>query len=99
MSTERFGEETLRTWQCNIDCTREDGCSQTKLTCQEHVPEGIVEQIMEVPLSILEETVAEMKQAPHEHAPTGEFLQPQFINKVIDYRVTMQGQVPQFKWR
>ena len=34
--------------QCNVDCTSEDGCSQTKLTCQEHVPERIVEQIIEV---------------------------------------------------
>ena len=24
---------------CDIECTREDGCLQTKLTCQEHVPE------------------------------------------------------------
>ena len=69
MSTEGFGEETLRTWQCNIDCTREDGCSQTKLTCQEHVPERIVEQIIEVqvPLPILEKTVAELKLVLHEH--------------------------------
>ena len=47
-------------------CTSENGCSQTKLTCQEHVPERIVEQIIEVqvPLPILEKTVAEMKLAP-----------------------------------
>ena len=101
MSTEGFGEEALRTWQCNIDCTREDGRSQTKLTCQEHVLERIVEQIIEVqvPLPILEKTVAEMKLAPHEHTQTVEFLQPQFINKVVDDRVTTQIQVPQFKWR
>ena len=57
----------------NIDYTSEDGCSQTKLTCQENVPERIVEQIIEVlvPLSILKETVAVMKLAPHEHPQTG----------------------------
>ena len=57
---------------CDIECTSEDGCSQTKLTCQD-VPERIVEQIVDVivPLSILEETVAVMKLAPHEHAQTG----------------------------
>ena len=104
-STEGFGEETLRTWQCNIDCTREDGRSQTKLTCQEHVPERIVEQIIEVqvPLPILEETVSVMKLAPHEHAQmtqkTAEFLQPQFIYKVGDNRVKLKRQVPQSKWR
>ena len=30
-----------------LTCTSEDRCSQTKLTCQEHVPERIVEQIIE----------------------------------------------------
>ena len=112
MSTEGFGEETLRTWHCNIDCTREDGCSQTKLTCQEHVPERTVDQIIDVlvplpisdievqvPLPILEKTVAEMKLAPHEQAQAVEFLQPHFINKVVDDRVTIHGQVAQFKWR
>ena len=56
------------------------------LTCQEHVPERIVEQIIEVqvPLPILEGTVREMKLAPHEHTQTVEFLQPQFINKVVE---------------
>ena len=44
-----------------------------------------------MPLPILEKTVAEMKLAPHEHALTVEFLQPQFINKDVDDRVTMQG--------
>ena len=44
-----------------------------KLTCQEHVPERIVEQIIDVlvPLSILDESVAVMKLAPHEHAQSG----------------------------
>ena len=58
---------------CDTDYTSEDGCSQTKLTCQELVPERIVEQIIDVlvPLSILEETVAVVKLAPHEHAQTG----------------------------
>ena len=58
---------------CDIDYTSEDGCSQTKLTCQEHVPERIVEKIIDVlvPLSILEETVGVMKLAPQEHAQTG----------------------------
>ena len=50
-----------------------------------------------MPLPILEKTVAEMKVAPHEHTQTVEFLQPQFINKVVDDRVTTQIQVPQFK--
>ena len=64
-----FGNVTL------IDCTSEDGCSQAKLTCQEHVPERIVEQIIEVQvtLPILEKTVAEMKLAPNEHTQTIEF--------------------------
>ena len=94
----------------NIDYTSEDGCSQTKLTCQEHVPERIVEKIIDVlmPLSILEETVAVMKLAPQEHKqiPTArltqktvELPQPQFINKVVDVRVMVQRQVPQSKWR
>ena len=50
----------------SIDYTSEDGCSQTKLTCQEHVPERIVEQIIDVlvPLPILEETFAS-DEAPH----------------------------------
>ena len=52
-----------------------------------------------MPLPILEKTVAEMKLAAHEHAQTVEFLQPQFINNVVDDRVTRQGQVPQFKYR
>ena len=57
---------------CDIDYTSEDGCLQTKLTCQEHVPERIVEPIIDVlmPLLILEETVAVMKLVPHEHAQT-----------------------------
>ena len=44
----------------DIDYTSEDGCSQTKLTCHEHLPERVVEQIIDVlvPLPILEETVA-----------------------------------------
>ena len=56
----------------DIDYTSEDGCLQTKLTCQEHVPERIVEQIIDVlvSLSLLEETVAVMKLSPHEHAHT-----------------------------
>ena len=56
-----------------MDCTSKDNSSQTKLTCQEHVPERIVEQIIEVQVSllILEETVAMMKLAPHEQAQTG----------------------------
>ena len=66
-------------------------------------PERVVEQIIEVhvPLPILEKTVAEMKLAPHEHTHTQtvEFLQPQFINEVVDDRVTTQIQVPPFKWR
>ena len=33
-----------------------------------------------------------MKLAPHEHTQTVEFLQPQFINKVVDDRVTTQIQ-------
>ena len=41
-----------------------------------------------MPLPILEETVAEMKLAPHEHAQTVEFPQPQFITTVVDDRVT-----------
>ena len=41
-----------------------------------------------MPLPILENTVAEMKLAPHEHTQTVKFLQPQFINKVVDDRVT-----------
>ena len=57
---------------CNMDYASKDGSSQTKLTCQEHVSERIVEQIVDVrvPLSILEETVAVMKLAPHEHTQT-----------------------------
>ena len=56
----------------NMDYTSKDGSSQTKLTCQEHVSERIVEQIVDVrvPLSILEETIAVMKLAPHEHTQT-----------------------------
>ena len=52
---------------CDIEDTSTDGCTQTKLT-----PEGIDEQIVDVrvPLSILKETVAVMKLAPHEHAQT-----------------------------
>ena len=30
---------------------------------------------------------------------TVEFLQPQFINKIVDDRVTTQRQIPRFKWR
>ena len=30
---------------------------------------------------------------------TVEFLQPQFINKVVDHRVTTQRQIPLSKWR
>ena len=58
---------------CDLEYTSEDGCSQTKLACQEHVPERIVEQIIDALMlrSILEETVAVMKLAPHEHAQTG----------------------------
>ena len=52
-----------------------------------------------MPLPILEETVAEMKLVPHEHAQTVEFPQPQLITTVVGDRVTMQRQVPQFKWR
>ena len=86
------------------DYTSKDSGSQTTLTCQEHVPERIVEQIIEVqvPLLILEETVAVMKLAPHEHTQTTwktvEKSQPQFINKVDD-RVKVQRQIPQSKWR
>ena len=47
----------------------------------------------------LEETIAVMKLAPHEHAQTVEFLHRQFINKVVDDRVEVQRQVPQSKWR
>ena len=63
------------------------------------------EQIVDVrvQLPILKETVSVMKLAPHEHAhmtqKTAEFLQPQFINKVVDDRVKVQRQVPQSKWR
>ena len=53
--------------------------------CQEHVPERFVEQIIE--------TVAEIKLAPHEHAQTVEFPQPQFITTVVDDRVAMPRQV------
>ena len=81
-STEANGEETLRIrytkgshgMRCAtcMDYTSKDSSSQTKLTCQEHVPERIVEQIIEVqvPQLILEETVAMMKLAPHEHTQT-----------------------------
>ena len=74
-STGGFGGETLTThtrrdprytlW--NVDYTSKDGCTQMKLT-----PERIDEQIIDVlvPLPILEETVAVIKQAPHEHAQT-----------------------------
>ena len=57
---------------CNMDHTSKDGRSQTRLTCQEHVSERIVEQIVDVrvPLSILEETFAVMKLVPHEHTQT-----------------------------
>ena len=50
-----------------IDYTSEDGKTQTNLT-----PELIDEQIVDVqmPLPILEETVAIMKLAPHEHTQT-----------------------------
>ena len=53
-------------------CTRADAHfsrAQTKLTCQEHVPERIIEQIIEVqvPLPILEKTVEEKKLVPNEH--------------------------------
>ena len=55
-----------------MDYTSKDGSSQTKLMCQEHVSERIVEQIVgvRVPLSILKETVAVIKLAPHEHTQT-----------------------------
>ena len=55
-----------------MDCTSEDGYSQTKLTYQEHVPERIIEQIIDVlmPLPILEELVSMKEMAPHEHAQT-----------------------------
>ena len=55
-----------------MDYTSKDSGLQTKLTCQEHVRERIVEQIIvvQVPLLILEETVAVMKLAPHEHTQT-----------------------------
>ena len=46
------------------------------------------------PLSILEETAAVTNLAPHEHAQTVEFHQPQFINKIVDDRVTTQRQNP-----
>ena len=62
-----------------------------------------------MPPPILEETVAIMKLATHEHIQTGPdgpadaedswFAQPQFINKVGDDRVTTQRQIPQSKWR
>ena len=44
-----------------MDYTSKDSSSQTKFTCQEHLPERIVEQIIEVqvPLLILEETDVE----------------------------------------
>ena len=86
---------------CNMDYTSKDSSSQTKLTCQEHVPERNVEQIIDVrvSLSILEETVAVMKLAAHEHAQstqkTAEFPQPKFINKVVDDRVATQRHIPQ----
>ena len=57
---------------------------------------------MRVPLSILEEAVAVMKLAPHEHAQTtqkiAEFPQPKFINKVVDDRVKTERHIPQSKW-
>ena len=87
-----------------MDYTSTDGSSQTKLTCQEHVSERIVDQIVDVrvPLSIWEETVAVMNLAPHEHTQktqkTVEKSQPQSINKAYD-RVKTQRQIPQSKWR
>ena len=82
-----------------MDYTSTDGSSQTKLTCQEHVSERIVDQIVDVrvPLSIWEETVAVMNLAPHEHTQTTqktvEKSQPQSINKAYD-RVKTQRQIP-----
>ena len=63
---------------------------KTKLT-----PEWVDEQIVDArtPLSILEETAAVMQLAPHEHAQTVEFPQPQFTSKVVDDRVKVQRQV------
>ena len=56
--SERIQEGEPRYTLYNIDYTSEDGCSQTKLTCQEHVPERIVEKIMNVlvPLPFLDES-------------------------------------------
>ena len=85
-----------------MDYTSKDSGSQTKLTCQEHVPERIVEQIIEVqvPLLILEETVDmnKHKPVPKTTHKTVEKYQPQFIKKVND-RVKVQRQIPQSKWR
>ena len=65
---------------CNIDYTSKDGCAQTKLT-----PERINEQIVDVRVVTL---------VPNEHAQTVEFPQQQFINKVVDDRVTTQSHSP-----
>ena len=57
-----------------MDYTSEDGCLQTKLTCQEHVPERIVEQIIDVLVRhcrFWKRIVAVTKLGPHEHAQTG----------------------------
>ena len=48
-----------------------------------------------MPLSILEETVAVMRLAPHEHAQTD----PDGLADAEDSCVTRQRQVPQSKWR
>ena len=73
-------------------------CSQTKLT-SERIDEHIVD--VRVPLPILKETVSVMKLAPLEHAQmtqkTAEFLQPQFINNVVDDRLKVRRHVPQSK--
>ena len=93
-------KEIERNTLCNMDYTSKDGSSQTKLTCQEHVSERIVEQIVDVRVPLSKETVAVMKMAPHENTQTTqktvEKSQPQFIKKVDD-RVKTQRQIPQSK--
>ena len=100
--TEGFGEETLRTLApggeprytlCDIDYTSEDGWTQTHARVNRRTDRRCACATADF------ERVSAMKLVPHEHAQmtqkTAEFLQPQFINKVVHDRVKVQRQVPQ----